>query len=138
VVGTDAARDAGPGRLRRIGLLAVLLALIVPMATTATTTAPPATDAVATVHQAANGGNPSTGLSCGGVENDDSDTLVRVVKKARGVFLPHGLTPPTFAAADAPPRHDVPLADQPAPRAALPIHTYPRRGPPAIRVHPSP
>jgi hypothetical protein len=134
-VGTDGVRAADGGLMRRIVLLAVLVALLVPTATTATTTAPAPNDAVAMLQQS---GGPFTGAACDGLERDGSDMAVRVVKKVRGVFLPHGLVPPTFGPADASARHEVLPAYVPGPHAAVPTHIYPRRGPPATGAHPSP
>ncbi len=122
---------AGAGLMRRIVLLTVLIALLVPTATTATTTAPARSHA-ATVDN----GDPFTGATCDGLERNGSDTVVRVVKKVRGVFLPHGLVPPAFAPAEARLRHEVLPADLPPPRATEQTHMYRRRGPPVIGVHP--
>jgi hypothetical protein len=135
-VGTDRVRAAGAGLMRRTVLLTLLVALLVPMATTTTTTAPAPTDAVAVLPQAFEGGDPFTGATCDGLERNGSDTVVRVVKKVRGVFVPYGLLPPTFGPAGTPARHEVLPACLPAPHAAAPILMYRRRGPPVTRVHP--
>jgi hypothetical protein len=140
-VGTDGVRAAGAGLMRRTGLLAVLFALLATMATTSTTTAPArsaATEAVAAAQQSAAGGVGSADTACEGLDHNGSDTVVRVVKKVRGVFLPHGLVTPAFAPADPLARHEVSPTHPPVPGTCAPTYTYPRRGPPTTGVHPSP
>jgi hypothetical protein len=124
--------------MRRIGLLAVLVALLMPLATTATVSAPAHPEAVALAQRIViDPADPATGTVCDRHDRGGPDTVVRVVKKVRGVFVPPGLVPPTFTAADPPSRHEVLPASVPVLRAETAGHLHPRRGPPVTGVHPS-
>lgn len=141
-----ARRTGGPSRVRHAGLLAVLLALSVLTAIATTTTSSsgrtPAdnfsaiTAAATAVNSAGHGETDSSVDPSSDVQRDGSDTTVSVVRKVRGILLPHGIVPPTLVLADITPQQRVLTTHGPAPRAAVQTHAHLRRGPPAAGVRP--
>jgi hypothetical protein len=141
----DVRRYGGPRRIdrrvHRLSLLAVLLALLVPTATAITTT--PATITVdvgaSALTPPVHGDDGTSADPAGGVHRDDeSDTGVRVVRKVRGVFLPHGLVPPTLEPAEVTRPQRTPPAYTPTWHASVSTDVHPRRGPPGTTVSSSP
>lgn len=135
----DVRLPGGLHRVRRLGLLAILLALVVPTATAITTTSVRAaavtSDAGAVTLAHAVGGSAVPACD---VPREGSDTGVRVVRKVRGVFLPHGLVPPVFEPADVTRPQQEPPAYTPTWHATVPTDVHPRRGPPGVSVFSSP
>jgi hypothetical protein len=129
---------SGPGRVPWAGLLAVLLALILPTAatTTATVTTVPAATAIAAV--AADDRTAAGGDACRPGSGERDGTTVRVVKKVRGVLAPHVVLDQPVAPAGTELPRPVSLPDRAVPHTAVAVHTHPRRGPPVADDRPGP
>jgi hypothetical protein len=70
------------------------------------------------------------------VRGDGSGSIVRVVKKVRGVLVPHGLIPPALAPTEVASIQRVNVAHRWMPDVAAPVRGHPWRGPPVIGAHP--
>jgi hypothetical protein len=131
-------------QVRLAGPLALLLAVSVltATATTSTTSARTGTDgarpnyAVAVfTHLAGHDATASTADLTGDVQRDGPDNPVRVVKKVRAVFLPHGSASPILVMADVTPTARVTSGHDAAPPVAVAAYGHPRRGPPVTGPH---
>lgn len=70
------------------------------------------------------------------VRGDGSGSIVRVVKKVRGVLIPHGLIPPPLAPTEVASIQRVDVVHGWMPDVAAPDCGPPWRGPPAVGAHP--
>jgi hypothetical protein len=139
----DIPRIGGSDRVRRSGLLAALLAVLILTATgTTTTTTSPSTAAVAmttavtvdraTLHEA----GPYSTDGSHDIRGDGSGSTVRVMKKVRGILIPHGLIPPPLVPTDVATPQRVGVTHRWMPATTSPARGQPWRGPPVLDAHP--